>query len=79
MAVHNLIYNASLLVERGMGNALTLGAKNVARDKLCFRPLNPVLESGSSIVWKKYQVFSKAAEVFLGRLQEKFSPSGKQK
>ena len=68
VGTYNLIYNASLLVERGMGNALTLGAKNVARDKLCFRPLNPVLESGSSIVWKKYQVFSKAAEVFLGRL-----------
>lgn len=73
VAVHNLIYNASLLVERGMGNALTLGAKNVARDKLCFRPLNPRLESGSSIVWKKYQVFSKAAEVFREKLVEKFA------
>ena len=73
-AVHNLIYNASLLVERGLGCALTLEHRNnIAGDKLCFRPLNPMLESGSCIVWKKYQVFSKAAEVFRERLVEKFA------
>ncbi len=76
VAVHNLVHNASLLVERGLGNALTLEPKNVVRDKLCFRPLNPPLESGSSIVWKKYQVFSKAAEAFLERIQEKFGGQG---
>lgn len=73
VAVHNLIHNASLLVERGMGSALTLEGGNSARETLCFRPLNPALESGSSIVWKKYPVFSKAAEVFLERIREKFS------
>ena len=71
-AGHNLIYNASLLVERGMGCAITLEPKNVARDKLCFRPLNPALESGSSLVWKKYQVFSPAANLLLERVREKF-------
>lgn len=76
VAVHNLVHNASLLVERGLGNALTLEPKNVVRDKLCFRPLNPTLESGSSIVWKKYQVFSRAAEAFLERIREKFGGQG---
>lgn len=76
VAVHNLVHNASLLVERGLGNALTLEPKNVVRDKLCFRPLNPPLESGSSIVWKKYQVFSRAAEAFLERIREKFGGQG---
>ena len=76
VAVHNLVHNASLLVERGLGNALTLEPKNVVRDKLCFRPLNPPLESGSSIVWKKYQVFSSAAEAFLERIREKFGGQG---
>ncbi len=72
-AVHNLIFNASLLVERGLGCALTLDFGNIARDKLCFRPLNPVLESRSCVVWKKYQVFSSAAKLFQERLQEKFA------
>lgn len=76
VAVHNLVHNASLLVERGLGNALTLEPKNVVRDKLCFRPSNPPLESGSSIVWKKYQVFSRAAEAFLERIREKFGGQG---
>lgn len=72
-AVHNLIFNASLLVERGLGCALTLDFGNIARDRLCFRPLNPVLESRSSVVWKKYQVFSSAAKLFQERLLEKFA------
>ncbi len=77
VAVHNLVYNASLLVERGLGNALTLEpGNNIARGRLCFRPLNPPLESGSGIVWKKYQVFSKAAGVFREKIQDKFPASG---
>ncbi len=75
VAVHNLIQNASLLVERGMGTALTLKPKNINGDKLCFRPFQPKLESGSSFVWKKYQVFSKAAELFLDRVREHFGDS----
>ena len=35
---------------------------------LCFRPLEPRLESWMYLAWKKYQVFSSAAEVFLRRL-----------
>lgn len=30
----------------------------------------PVLETKMYIVWKKYQVFTKAAEVFLAQLQQ---------
>ena len=37
---------------------------------LCFRPLEPRMEAHLDIVWKKYQVFSKAAEKFLKVLQE---------
>jgi len=77
-AAHNLIYNASLLVERGIGCAITLRIGNVAEGtQLCFRPLSPALESGSSIVWKKYQVFSKAAAIFLERLRAKFPVEGR--
>ncbi len=70
VAVHNLIGNASLLVKRGLASALTLEFGNIAGENLCFLPLNPVLESGSSLVWKKYQVFSKAAAVFLDQIRD---------
>ena len=39
---------------------------------LCFRPLSPVLEAEACIVWKRYQIFSKAAESFLHCLEKLF-------
>lgn len=67
VATYNLIYNASLLVEEGVGYALTLDklVNTTGDSNLCFRPLEPRLEVGLDIVWKKYQVFSRAAEIFL--------------
>lgn len=40
------------------------------RAKLCFRPLKPSIEASMSIIWKKYQIFSKAAQKFLQKLHE---------
>ena len=73
-ATYNLIYNAALMVEEGIGYAIALDRLvNVTRHAgLCFRPLEPRLESGLNIVWKKSQVFSGAAGVFLDRVREKF-------
>lgn len=75
VATYNLIYNAAIMVEAGVGYAVTLDnlSNTSAASELCFRPLTPRLESGLDIVWKKYQVFSPAAEVFLQRLRETFS------
>lgn len=72
VATYNLLYNASLLVEEGAGYALCLDKiiKTTSDSPLCFRPLEPKLEVGMNIVWKKYQVFSKAAEKFLEQLQK---------
>ena len=47
---------------------------NTANRGLCFRPLSPPLEVSARIVWKKYQVFSPAAEVFLENINRRFSP-----
>lgn len=59
------------MVEEGMGYAITLDKLvNTAGRDLCFRPLEPRLEVGLNIVWKKYQVFSKAAEKFKNTLKE---------
>lgn len=40
------------------------------KSPLCFRPLEPKLEAGLNIVWKKYQIFSKASLTFLQELQK---------
>lgn len=66
-ATSNLIFNGSLLVDEGMGYAITLDKLiNCTGDStLCFRPFYPVKPAQMYLVWKKYQVFSKAAEKFL--------------
>ena len=40
--------------------------------ELRFRPLYPTLEAGLCIVWKKYQVFSRASKLFLNQLRAEF-------
>ena len=66
VATYNLLYNASLLVEEGVGYALCLDKIiNTSNCNLCFKPLYPKLEVSMSIVWKKHQVFSKASSKFL--------------
>lgn len=75
VATYNLLFNASILVEEGMGYAVTLDRIiNTSGDSnLCFRPLSPHLDAGLVVVWKKYQVFSRAAEKFLQRIQDDFA------
>lgn len=72
VATYNLIYNATLMVEEGIGYALCLDklANTTSASNLCFKPLEPQLEAHLNIVWKKYQVFSNAAKQFLNQLQE---------
>lgn len=72
LATYNLIYNASLMVDEKMGYAITLDKliNTSGKSNLCFKPLSPKLEIGLSIVWKKYQIFSKASEKFLEKLKD---------
>lgn len=75
VATYNLLYNGSILVSEGIGYAITLDKIiNTQGSNLCFRPLTPSLQAGLCIVWKKYQVFTKAAQLFLQALQENLSP-----
>ena len=71
VATYNLIYNASLLVRAGLGCAVGLDrlVHTAEGSDLCFRPLSPRLESHLDIAWKKYPVFSRAAELFLANLR----------
>ncbi len=71
-ATYNLLYNASLMVDEGLGCALCLDKIiNLTEDSnLCFRPLSPRREARLDIAWKRYQIFSKASELFLNKLRE---------
>lgn len=71
-ATYNLIYNATFMVERGIGYALCLqDLVNLnGRRNLAFLPLIPALKVDLYVVTKKYQTFSPAAKIFMNRLVE---------
>ena len=71
-AKYNLIYNASLLVKEGMGYAIGLNnlINTTGESELCFRPLYPSVHAHLDLVWKKYSVFSKPAQIFLDKINE---------
>lgn len=76
VATYDLVYNASIMVEEGIGYAICRNKLvNITSDsQLCFKPLYPKLESKLAIAWKRDQVFSHAAEKFLERLRAQFGP-----
>lgn len=71
VSTYNLIYNAGLMVEAGIGYALCIDEliNTAGSHPLTFRPLSPKLYSDVYLFTKKYQVFSKAAKLFLSRLE----------
>lgn len=75
VATYDLLYNASRFVKMEFGYAIALDKLiNTSGDSnLCFRPLYPVSEAGLCIVWKKYQVFSRAAGRFMQKLKDEFA------
>ncbi len=74
-ATYNLLFNGSLMVDEGIGYAICLDKIiNVSgSSSLCFRPLEPKTTAGMSLAWKKYQVFTKAAEKFLLQFRDMVS------
>lgn len=74
VATYNLSYNGSLMIEEGLGYGICLDKiiNTSGESNLCFRPLMPKLEAGLNIVWKRYQMFSKAAGKYLDILKSTF-------
>lgn len=70
--IYTLAYNASLMVEEGMGYALVIDGIISADENsdLCFRPLEPVWRQTHYLVWRKNERLSRAGEVFLSELKE---------
>ena len=77
VATYSLAYNGSLMVADGLGYMLCLDKiLNVTGDSpLCFRPIMPLTKATMSVVWKRYQVFSKASERFLEVLRQTLAES----
>lgn len=75
VATYNLIFNASLLVDEGLGYAICFSGlvNTTGESSLCFRPLDPPLEVRANIVWKKYQVLPKAAQRFIQQLKDRLN------
>ena len=74
-ATYNLIFNASLMVEEGLGYAVGLDKIiNTGGDSpLCFRPLYPERKDGMHIIWKKYHILTKPSEKFIRKISENIS------
>ena len=71
VTVYNLIYNASLFVEDKVGYAIGFdGLINVSGDSvLTFRPLKNRLAQTAVVIWKKYEAFTPAVNLFLNYLK----------
>ena len=74
VADYNLIYNATLLVKEHVGYAISLNHLTFTGEESPFHfvPLKPAIESKITLVWKKYQVFSKSADYFLTSIKQFF-------
>lgn len=72
VGTYNLLFNGSLMVKDGMGYALCFDKiiHITEHSSLCFRPLMPELSEEMHIIWKKYQIFPKAAEKFLQKMRQ---------
>lgn len=68
---YELLYNAALFVESGLGYAITLeGLANVAPESaLCFRPLAPRLEASLRLVWRRDEMLTRPAQAFLQQVR----------
>lgn len=74
-ATYNLFYNAALMVEEGIGYMVGIDklANTSESSTLCFVPLAMDYRIHFDLVWKKYQTFSRAAELFLSKARERFA------
>lgn len=71
VGTYNLIYNATLMVEEGLGCALVLdGLANTSSDSpLTFRPLFPAFTAEVALVWERHRPLSRLARAFLDILR----------
>lgn len=66
-------HNLSVMVESGIGAAVVIEVFACNQDTLCLRPLEPVIESGCLLVWKKNLTFPPVMQRFIGYIQKYLS------
>lgn len=73
VSTFNLITTPAMMVEAGLGSAFAFDhLVNVSENSsLCFRPLEPKVETGLYLVWKKHTRFTKAAKLFLEEVRRR--------
>ena len=65
VGTYNLLYNASLMVEAGLGSALSIdGILETKQTNLRFIPLYPALTAKISLIWRKIQFFPQLLHYF---------------
>ncbi|MBO8461247.1 MAG: LysR family transcriptional regulator [Firmicutes bacterium] len=71
ICTYNLLYNASLLVREKVGYCICIdNIINTKGSDLIFKPLEPRIDVKLILVYKKYNIFSKAASIFLDLLKQ---------
>lgn len=72
VATYNLLYNATMMVEEGLGYALCIdGLANTSTEsQLTFIPLQPQMASPLALVWKRHRPLTSIAKIFLKTFQE---------
>lgn len=71
VATYNLLTNAIILVQSGLGYALCIdGVVNLKGTNLTFVPLSPKMAVGVSLVWSKKAPMSDAAVEFLKQIKK---------
>ena len=70
-ATYNLLYNASLMVEDGIGYAVSFDklVDTSETSNLCFRPLNPEISVQPTLIWKREQKLSLVSQLFIDKLE----------
>lgn len=75
VGTYSLVFNAFIMAREGFGSVLAFEKmiNMTSENDLVFKPLEPKVECNLYVIWKKYQVLSPAASVFLESIQKKLS------
>lgn len=77
IGTYNLLYNASLMVKEDSVYAITIDKLLKDDNKVVFKKFEPELTSNIYFARKKYQVLSKAGQLFLDELSKKIENENK--
>lgn len=74
IADYNLIYNAAILTQQGIGYTICLEHLIPYNEQMgiIFKPFYPKMETGTVLIWKKNQIFSPTTSKFLEQLKKNY-------